>query len=183
MSARTLMMGLALALAGGCASSSTSDKASAEPGPPANQATTAASAAEPRGPGGVPGGICAMRLSGTQVTVEETTEGAAFVFTNAEQTEPLQERVRKMAQMHNKHHGSDAAAAGQMAKAPGHCRCKRMQDHEQMPPSEARAEPTAEGAKLVLSALNPEQIDELRTQMKAHAERMSSGQCAMMSQK
>lgn len=49
-----------------------------------------------------------------------------------------------------------------------------------MPPATAQAEDIPGGARLTLTAKNPADIDALRTAVRAHVDRMTSGACSMM---
>lgn len=104
--------------------------------------------------------MCPMHLEGqTEVTVENTDNGAAMVFANAAQADELRQRVHRMAEFHNAHHG-DGNPMG-------------------MPAAEATVQDTEFGARLLLTPQDPAQLDSLRSHLTAHQVEMSEGRCPM----
>jgi hypothetical protein len=178
----------------GCASSQASREPPARP--PAEQAPA-------RGP--MMGqqdmqAMCPMMVEGTTVRAEEVEGGAALVFTTTGDVADLRRRVARMTEMHNRHqsHG------GMMGGPEGHPEGRgRGQRHEHgapgergphgggmmggqgmmmaMIPADARVEEIEGGARVVLTPQNPAQLQALREQVRHRAERMTSGQCPMMS--
>jgi len=106
--------------------------------------------------------MCPMQVPGTKVTYGDVEGGAALSFStkNGDVAE-LRRRVGRMAEMHNE-----------------------MSDHGSMmmPAATASVEDIPGGARIVLRPRDPAQLDALREQVRAHARRMASGECPMMTQ-
>lgn len=175
MKASILIIVGALAL-GSCASSKTTQQPNTtQPTPAEPEAAEPAAEQQPEQPdmhSGMMGGnmadMCPMAVQGTTVRAEDVEGGAAIVFTgNASE---LRQRVARMAEMHNRHHGE------------GHGRGTGMAGGGMMmPPSMARSEDVEGGARLVFTPRDPAELAKLREHVRHHAERMiSSGQCPMM---
>lgn len=147
--------------------------------PPSTE-PTANQAASRQGPG-TPAGMCPMQVPGTQVSVEDTSDGVAKVFTTTGDVAELRRRVRHMAERHERmsnHHAMGPGRAGPgMGAGPmgGH---KHMMGH--VVPSTARVEDIDRGARLNLTPKDPTKLAELRVHVREHAARMASGQCPMM---
>ncbi len=164
------VLGLAIGLAVvGCGSARGGQgTASAEcpyghgPGGPA-----AASGECPHGHGRGPGmaaGMCPLQVEGTAARAEDVEGGAAIVFTTTGDVAELRRRVAAMAE-HHAAHAEGACACPMAASTPAH---------------EARAEDVDGGARLVLTTSDPEDVEALRSNVREHADRMSSGACPMM---
>jgi hypothetical protein len=103
---------------------------------------------------------CPVKVSGTKVMAADVEGGAALAFTTSSgDVAELRQRVRGMAEMHDRKH----ATGGMM-----------------MPASTASAEDVEGGARLVLRPKDPAQLEGLRKHARMHAEKMSSGECPMM---
>jgi len=121
--------------------------------------------------GAHPGGMadaCPLEVPGTTVTVADTDDGVALVFTTSGgDVADLRQRVQKMAEFHNSHHAPGAAAdpAGKAVGKPV--------------PATARAEDVDGGARIVLTPTESSQLEALREHVREHAQKMASGDCPM----
>jgi hypothetical protein len=130
------------------------------------------------------GSACPMQVPGTTMSVIDTSNGVAMVFSNedASQAAELQRHVLSMAQMHN-------------ACAEGASSCPRgMMGHGMMGGGEpsgaygggpkmsshAEVQNTENGARLILTPDTPAQLESLRTSVRQHAAHMAAGTCGMM---
>lgn len=143
----------ASALATACGRAQANQPAHAEP-----------TAAQQPGMRGGMAGMCPMQVEGTTVRAEDVDGGVALVFTTTGDVAELRRRVAHMAEMHERRHGEGKGGmmgAGMMAAT-------------------ARTEHVEGGAKLVLTADDPENVAALRQRLRQHAERMATGRCPMM---
>lgn len=155
--------------------------------PPATE-PTANSAVSPHG-----SGMCPMHVPGTQVSVEDTSDGVAKVFTTTGDVTELRRRVHQMAERHeqmSKDHPMGPGGAGPGGMGPGMgagpgpgMGAGHMGDHKHMMahavPSTARAEDIDRGARLNLTPKDPTKLAELRAHVRERAAHMASGQCPM----
>lgn len=104
------------------------------------------------------GGPCPMMGEGAQVSVEDTPDGAALIFTTdrPEQVDELRNRVRKMAERHE-----------QRAEL-------RRERGAPVPDASVSVVDLPEGARLELSAQDPADVEALRAHASRRAERMQS---------
>lgn len=111
---------------------------------------------------------CPMNVDGADVSAEDVDGGVALVFTTAEpdQVEELRERVRGMAEMHQRRATSGAGGMG-----------RGMMMH---PPSSSTVVDIEGGARLEMRADAPDDVTALRQHVRMRAERMSQGTCPMM---
>jgi hypothetical protein len=120
-----------------------------------------------------------MEVPGTEVAVADVPAGAALTFTTAEpNVEELRTRVHAMARMHDAHH----AAGMEMGEMRGGTGSAGPPEHAVvMPPSSrALAEEIEGGARLVLTAEDPADLERLRAAARMHAAQMrEGGTCAM----
>lgn len=162
----------ALALAAACSHGSGSSSAAPTASTP--HAATAA-------PGGVRGmhggmaGMCPLDVPGTKVAAADTADGEAITFTTTpEHADELRSRVRAMADMHNRHHAEAAPGAGGGMHA----------EHGGMhmpPPSRAAVEDVENGARVVVTPTDPQDLQKLQSTVRMHAEHMQQqGGCGMM---
>jgi len=161
MRALTLLLAIAMAA---CAHSSA---APAEPAAPGSEAKAGCCDNE----------SCPMGQDGMQVVYEDTSDGAAMVFT-ATDVPGLQARIAKMAEKHGTmdgHHGEHH----EHGKGEHHEHGKG--EHHDAPPvpHSARADNTATGARLVMTPTDAAQLDALRTHVREHVEMMQRGECPM----
>jgi hypothetical protein len=175
-----LAMG-ALVIAG-CASS----QASREPTTPAPAAT---SGMQSEGMRGDMEGMCPMQVEGTSVAAEDVDGGVALTFTTSSDVAELRRRVARMAQMHGQHGmgmharaGADHGHAhgGQRGDAGQH-QGGMMPGGMMMPAATARSEEVESGARIVLTPQDAADLEKLREHARHMTQRMSSGQCPMMS--
>jgi len=156
-------------------------------------------------------GMCPMQVPGTTVAAADVEGGVglSFTTTTGDVTE-LRRRVAHMAEMHNQHggqmmmggHGTPPAAAGGEHQhgagsgngpqhgdgAKGHAGSGMMMGGGMMggggmmmPPANASVEDIEGGARLVLRPKDAAQLGALRDHVRMTAERMSRGECPMMS--
>ncbi len=151
----------------GCASSQTSPTV-AEPAAPAQ-------APSQHGMGHDMADSCPMAVEGTSARAEDVEGGAAMAFTTAGDVAELRRRVAHMADMHEQHHGE-----GHGAKMGGGTDKDAMGGGMVMPPATARTEEIEGGVRLVFTPKDPADLPKLREHAHQHAEKMASGQCAMM---
>ena len=122
-----------------------------------------------------------MRVPNSTVSVSDTSGGVAVAFTTTGDVTELRRRVRHMAEMHSRHHagarmgGRRGAGAGEHPMGPG-----RMMGQQMMIASTSAFEEIEGGARIVLTPSDPSGLEALRAQVRAHAERMSRGECPMM---
>jgi len=134
--------------------------------------------------------MCPMRVPGTTVFVSDTEGGVAVVFKTTGEVTELRHRVRRMAEMHNRHHaeGTMASSKGMMGGGrdagttpeQGGRGMMMGMSHEGMVPATAGVDDVEGGARLVLTPKDPSQLGSLRTHVHDHAERMTRGECPMM---
>jgi hypothetical protein len=104
---------------------------------------------------------CPMKVPGTKVMSADVEGGVVLAFTNGTgNVADLRQRVRGMAEMRDRKN----AGGGMM-----------------MPASTTSVEDVDGGARLVLRPKDPAQLEALRKHARMHAEKMSSGECPMMS--
>lgn len=146
---------------------------------------------------------CPMTIAGTSVAVEDSPVGGALVFATTGDVAALRARVRAWADAHNAHHeamgplptGEEAASAGGHDHHGGHGGHGGHADHgggghaghgggggpmSIAIHSRATAVEVDGGARLELTAF-PDQIGAMRDELRAHAEHLAMGHCAMPS--
>lgn len=164
-SSRLIFVAVSAALfAGACGGSK-----SAPTGPATAEATA-------REGGGMATGMCPMQVPGTQVSAEDTNDGAAMVFTTTGDVDELRQRVHQMAKMHDQM-SADNAGPGMGTGGMG-ARHKHMMAN--VVPSNASAEDVDRGARINLTPKDPSKLSDLRAHAREHAARMASGQCPMV---
>ena len=178
-------LGLTLwpAIALGCASSSTQN-------PPQ---TAAAVSSAPNAEMGMMKDSCPMQVPGTAVSVDDVEGGVAISFSTSQgNVADLRQRVRSMAEMHNRHQADgmmmgggpheSGAGAGHEHKtddAAGHSG-GAMMGGMMMPATTATVEDTDQGARIVVRPRDPADLAGLRQHARMNAAKMSQGECPMM---
>jgi hypothetical protein len=166
----------------GCASSQANREATT-PAPAATSET------QTEGIRGDREGMCPMQVEGTAVSAEDVEGGVALTFTTSSDVAELRRRVTHMAQMHGQdgmgmHASADAgdgqAHGGQRSDASQH-QGGMMASEMMMPAATARSEEVEGGARIVLTPQDAVDLERLREHARHMTERMSSGQCPMMS--
>jgi hypothetical protein len=105
---------------------------------------------------------CPMSVSGAEVAVENTNDGISVTITTTSgDVAELRTRVESMAKMHT------AASNEAMMR-------------ERMIPFTVKVEEIEKGARLTLTPNDPARLEEFRTKVRQHAERMKTGDCSMM---
>ena len=105
---------------------------------------------------------CPMKVEGTTIAVADTADGVAVTFTaKPASVIDLQQRVERMANMHS--------AMGNMPMGQQH-----------MIAGTVKYEALPTGARLTLKPNDASKLKEFREQVRAHAEQMKKGDCAMM---
>jgi hypothetical protein len=142
--------------------------------------------------------ICPLAVDGAEVDAENTTGGVALEFEtdDDELVEELRQRVRRMAEMHERHQTAMSTGAMQPGEVqpvepgattgppqPGMGRGMgpMMRMHQDITvPTTTRVVDVEDGARLVFEPLDLNRLDELRRQVEAHAEKMEEkGECPM----
>lgn len=107
----------------------------------------------------------------THVATSETADGVAIAFTTTDDVNALRDRVRAMAERHNRM--QTMHSTGGMHGGPPETRMR-------MVPSRATVDDIPGGARLVLVPIDPSQLATLRHQAEMHAGMMQRGQCPRM---
>ncbi|WP_242344631.1 hypothetical protein [Anaeromyxobacter terrae] len=118
---------------------------------------------------------CPMSVAGTRVVAADTADGESLTFTTTPDAAPeLRTRVRAMAETHNRHHATPGME-GMHGMRHG------AMPHEAMPPpSRATVEDLDYGARILLTPVDPADVERLRSTVRLHAQRMEeSGTCEM----
>ena len=184
MTNRWIVISGAVALLGvGCSHGAASQPTASAPPPPA--ATQA--------PGGMDAdrmaAMCPMAVPGAQVSAADVSTGETLTFstTSPDQVADLRSRVHAMADMHNRHHASGEMSGmqggmhgGMMGTGTGTDSGGGMGHMPMPPPSTASVEDTDTGARLVVTPKDPAQLAQLQSAVRAHADMMQQGHCAMM---
>ena len=133
--------------------------------------------------------ICPMGVPGTAVATSDTASGVAMTFTTAKGEVPeLRKRVHKMGEMHNRasttqmeaRHDGVAMSGSTEASKSGECGGMGMAGGTMMPPATASVNDVNDGARLVLTATDPAQLQALREHAGACSNRMQQGECGML---
>jgi hypothetical protein len=131
--------------------------------------------------------MCPMSVEGVQVAAEDVEGGAALSFTTATgDVGALRAQVVQIAERHNARHASASSPRGDCCQQAGQGGSGHPGKHAAMgkglgmPMMAAMAsvEEVAGGARLVLRADDPSQLETLRQHVHRHAEMMSSGGCS-----
>jgi hypothetical protein len=117
-----------------------------------------------------------MAVQGTTVSPADTPDGVALTFvTNTTRVDDVRQRVRAMAEMHNRQYAAAAASSGTgMGTGSG--------DRMMTPPSSANVEDVPGGSRLMIRATRPEDVSRLRASMRDEADRMQREGCTAMAQ-
>lgn len=105
---------------------------------------------------------CPLVVPGTSLSVEDTTTGAALVFVTTGDAKAVRARAAAFAQMHTSHDGPPKAL-GMMFS----------------PTSTATASEIEGGARVELTAKNPEDVAKLQGELRMHAGHLTGGSCEM----
>ena len=141
------------------------------------------------GNGGMMAGMCPMAVPGTAVATSDTAGGVAMTFTTATGEVPeLRTRVHKMSEMHNRastmqmgaRHDDVGMSGSTDSTKSGECGGMGMSGGTMMPPATASVNDVNDGARLVLTATDPAQLQALREHAGACSNRMQQGECGMM---
>jgi len=148
-----------------------------------------ASKTEPVKPAAAAGDpTCPVLVAGTSVTVEDTDQGAAFVFVTTGDAAGVRARATALAEMHNQHHAAIPGASPPSGNHGGH------EGHMQMPPdskmqmqmgamisihSTAATTEIPNGARVTFTAASAGDAGKLQTELRMHAQHLASGNCVM----
>lgn len=108
---------------------------------------------------------CPMEVQGAMISAQDIEEGAALVLTTQGDVQQLRSQVAQMADRHNQRH------AGM-----GHGQ------HAKLPPSTARVEEVQDGARIIFTPQDQNDLAPLRAEVRRHAQQMAAGDCPMMRQ-
>ena len=185
MTKRWIFISGAVALFGvGCSHGAPSQPAASAP--PSSAQAEVQGGMGPGGMGDKMAAICPMAVPGTQVSASDTSTGETVTFstTSPDQVADLRSRVNAMADMHNRHHASGDMGGmhGGMHGQGGTTGTGQGGEVGHMPmppPSTTSVEDTDTGARLVVTPKDPAQLAQLQSAVRAHAEMMQQGHCAM----
>jgi hypothetical protein len=140
--------------------------------------------------------MCPMQVPGTTAKTADVEGGVALSFTTSGDVADLRQRVRGMAEMHNRHHSDGMMMGGQQGAGGGSrehphgsgaaagdgCCGERMMMHGgmMMPSATASVEDIPGGARIILRPKDPAKLGALREHARMHAARMAQGECPMM---
>jgi hypothetical protein len=128
------------------------------------------------GMGVMMGDRCPMKVPGTTVASVDVDGGASLVFVTMGDVPELRDRVRAMAEMHNRRQAGGGMMMGN--KGPGEAGGSQgLTAGETMPAATASADDVEGGARLVLVPTDPAQLKSLRAHTRMHADRMTRGEC------
>lgn len=182
-----LVAGLSASFLGGCEKTDESPEATSVSVSPAETQQTAQPPKDVASPMMVNmRASCPMVVPNAKVEVEDTEDGIALTFTtDSQEVDDLRKRVESMAGMYEMHrgHGSmmwhhmreGASGMGMHGKGRGH-----MAMSGPMPSAKATVENIDNGARLLLTPQNSEELGKLREHVRAHQQRMGSGECWML---
>lgn len=148
---------------------------------------------------------CPLKVEGTKVAAADVEGAVALDFETTTDVAELQRRVARMAEQHAGEGCAMMSHAGGMAHAeghpPGHAALHLASpapssasaessaspsapgpvanEHQLMHSATVSAQNTERGARLVFTPKQAEQLDALRAVVRAKAEKMSTGSCAM----
>jgi hypothetical protein len=139
---------------------------------------------------------CPLRIQGTSVRAQDAPDGIALVFTTSGNVDEVRKLVERMAEMHNELHSEAQPHSARGEQPPGHAHGEEPEAEEGVPPvdvqgqggaarehgpvhrSEAHAEDSEDGAKLVFKPVDPAHLQALRDDIRHHAGEMTlSGRC------
>jgi hypothetical protein len=176
-----------LLAAAGCASSRAAEK-----GPAGTGAASATGDREPNtAADAMTQGMCPMAVPGTSVAAQDTPQGEALTFTTSSgDVNELRQRVRAMADMHNRHpagrhgagemsgemHGTGAGSGQSMTDGEMHAHQHKMMP----PPARATVEDVPGGARIDLVPQESANAEQLRQAVRTQAERMRRDGCGGM---
>lgn len=140
---------------------------------------------------------CPMHVQGTTVTAEDVEGGAALVFVTTGDTDMLRERVRNMATAQESTAMAPESQRMGMSETmrPGSAEdttagAKQSDDAASAtgpmdpltsPDVDTRVEDVEGGARLVMTATNPADVETVRADAQRHGQQLSAGECAMTS--
>jgi hypothetical protein len=171
---RALLGALVLALAGtACAHADPAATASAA-NPAAAASTTSAH----------PAGMCPMSVPETKVLAADTATGESLTFTTtSDQVSVLREKVRAMSEMHNRHQASGDVAqggAGSMGgMMAGGTMGPGMAGMPMPPPSRTSVEDLHDGARIIVTPVDPADLQRLQATVRTRAGQMQQNGCGM----
>jgi hypothetical protein len=135
---------------------------------------------------------CPMDVPGTTVQAEDVEGGAALVFMTTGDVDMLRERVRNMAEAEESHAMGAARMGGQTMPGGTSDTTAGAKSGEEMDSAEARGTGTApmldvdtrvedveDGARLIIIATNPADLDAVRDDAEQRAQQLTSGECPM----
>jgi hypothetical protein len=132
---------------------------------------------------------CPMHVGGTEVTAQTVPNGAALVFTTAENVDELRAQVDRFADAHNElaeHMSQEAHGGASMGSTMGSMYGMESGEgaataqQSSFVPSRAEVEEVDGGAEIVLTPRDPSKLQALRQNVEAQARQMASGACPLM---
>ena len=105
---------------------------------------------------------CPLEVPGTSVTVEDAPDGAALVFVTTGAVDQVRTRAKTLAEMHNQHASSTLTLAGMIAVE-----------------GTAASSEIDGGARVVFTAATPDGAGKVQSELRMHAQHLSTGTCKM----
>ena len=175
---RSLLGALVVALAGTAC-------AHAEPGATSSAANPAVASPTASAPSAGMAGMCPMSVPGTKVAVANTATGASLTFTTStDQASAVREKVYGISEAHNRRLASGDAVQGGMGSAggvmDGGMMGEGMAGLPMPPPSRTTVEDLYDGARIVMTPVDPADLQQLRDTVRRRVEHMQQHGCGEM---
>jgi hypothetical protein len=129
---------------------------------------------------------CPVLVAGTSVSVEDTSDGAAFVFVTTGDAAAVRTRAAALADRHNKRH---AAMGGSSEGHEGHDGHMQMPAESKVAPavmgdmisvhSTAAVSEVPNGARITFTPASPGDVAKLQSELRMHAQHLGAGTCEM----
>lgn len=134
-------------------------------------------------PMGQDAAACPMAVPDTKVAVSDTQDGVALTFTTSkgDKTSELRQKVSALAEQYQSQPSGGQITWQHIGAGQGQGQQQGMQQGQaatgQMPQVTARVEDAGNGSRIILTPKDASQLNDLRKQVRAQQQRMSSGQC------
>jgi hypothetical protein len=125
-------------------------------------------------------GMCPMSVPGTKVVAADTATGASLTFTTStDQASALREKVYATSEAHNRRRASGDAVQGGTGSAGG-MMGEEMTGMPMPPPSRTAVEDLYDGARIVLTPVDPADLRRLQDTVRQRAGHMQEHGCGRM---
>ena len=133
---------------------------------------------------------CPVLVAGTSVTVEDTDQGAAFVFVTTGDAAAVRTRASALATLHNQHHTAMAPAGGHDSHD-SHMKMPESAGSKMQPiptaqmgtmisvHSNAAASEIPNGARVTFTPASAADVSKLQSELRMHAQHLANGTCEM----